>query len=34
MNFSYSEKVVKLQERVINFMEEHVYPNEKVYKNN
>ncbi|MFF2588873.1 acyl-CoA dehydrogenase [Peribacillus butanolivorans] len=32
MNFSYSEKVVKLQERVINFMEEHVYPNEKVYK--
>jgi acyl-CoA dehydrogenase len=32
MNFSYSEKVVKLQERVIKFMEEHVYPNEKVYK--
>lgn len=32
MNFSYSEKVVKLQERVINFMEEHVYPNEKYYK--
>jgi acyl-CoA dehydrogenase len=32
MNFSYSEKVVKLQERVINFMEEYVYPNEKLYK--
>jgi acyl-CoA dehydrogenase len=32
MNFSYSEKVIKLQERVIKFMEEHVYPNEKVYK--
>ncbi|MBU8918600.1 acyl-CoA dehydrogenase [Bacillus sp. FJAT-29953] len=32
MNFSYSEKVVNLQKRVIKFMEEHVYPNEKLYK--
>ncbi|MBS4214720.1 acyl-CoA dehydrogenase [Neobacillus rhizophilus] len=32
MNFSYSEKVVNLQKRVIMFMEEHVYPNEKLYK--
>lgn len=31
MNFSYSEKVVNLQKKVINFMEEYVYPNEKVY---
>ncbi|EKN70970.1 acyl-CoA dehydrogenase [Neobacillus bataviensis LMG 21833] len=32
MNFSYSEKVVTLQKKVINFMEEYVYPNEKVYQ--
>nr|WP_263326863.1 acyl-CoA dehydrogenase [Neobacillus sp. Marseille-Q6967] len=32
MNFSYSEKVVSLQKKVINFMEEYVYPNEKLYK--
>jgi acyl-CoA dehydrogenase len=32
MNFSYSDKVVDLQKKVINFMEEYVYPNEKVYK--
>lgn len=32
MNFSYSEKVVNLQKKVIQFMEEYVYPNEKVYK--
>ncbi|MBE4908971.1 acyl-CoA dehydrogenase [Bacillus luteolus] len=32
MNFSYSEKVVALQERVNAFMEEYVYPNEKVYE--
>ncbi|MGX6443461.1 acyl-CoA dehydrogenase [Neobacillus sp. K501] len=31
MNFSYSEKVVNLQKKVMNFMEEYVYPNEKVY---
>jgi acyl-CoA dehydrogenase len=33
MNFSYSEKVVELRERVNIFMEEYVYPNEKVYEN-
>lgn len=32
MDFSYSDKVVRLRQRVIDFMEEHVYPNEKVYK--
>ncbi|QOR68339.1 acyl-CoA dehydrogenase [Cytobacillus suaedae] len=32
MNFSYSEKVIALQERVNAFMEEYVYPNEKVYE--
>jgi acyl-CoA dehydrogenase len=32
MNFSYSDKVFDLQKKVINFMEEYVYPNEKVYK--
>lgn len=32
LNFSYSEKVVTLQKKVIHFMEEYVYPNEKVYQ--
>ncbi|WP_099156882.1 acyl-CoA dehydrogenase [Virgibacillus ndiopensis] len=32
MDFSYSEKVLKLKEKLTDFMEEHVYPNEKVYK--
>ncbi|OLS39922.1 acyl-CoA dehydrogenase [Bacillus sp. MRMR6] len=31
MNFSYSKRVEELQVRLTNFMEEHVYPNEKVY---
>ncbi|MFC4766587.1 acyl-CoA dehydrogenase [Effusibacillus consociatus] len=31
MNFEYSDKVKKLQEKLIAFMEEVVYPNEKVY---
>ena len=31
MDFSYSEKTVKLQERLTAFMEEHVYPNEKLF---
>jgi acyl-CoA dehydrogenase len=31
MDFDYSPKVKALQERVRNFMEEHVYPNEKRY---
>ncbi|MFC0270671.1 acyl-CoA dehydrogenase [Metabacillus herbersteinensis] len=32
MNFSYSEKVVALQKELTEFMEEHVYPSEKTYK--
>lgn len=32
MDFSYSAKTKELQERLISFMEEHVYPNEKVYE--
>ncbi|ASN06734.1 acyl-CoA dehydrogenase [Virgibacillus necropolis] len=32
MDFSYSEKVVELQKKLTSFMEDHVYPNEKVYK--
>ncbi|AZB44014.1 acyl-CoA dehydrogenase [Bacillus sp. FJAT-42376] len=32
MNFSYSEKVQDLQKRLNEFMEEHVYPNEKRYE--
>jgi acyl-CoA dehydrogenase len=31
MDFDYSPKVKALQQRVRNFMEEHVYPNEKRY---
>jgi acyl-CoA dehydrogenase len=30
--FSYSDKVVKLQEELSSFMEEHVYPNERLYE--
>jgi acyl-CoA dehydrogenase len=32
MNFTHSEKVVNLQKRVSKFMEEYIYPNEKVYQ--
>ncbi|WP_033828984.1 acyl-CoA dehydrogenase [Bacillus andreraoultii] len=32
MNFSYSNKVIELREKLIQFMEEFVYPNERVYK--
>ncbi|MFS0776622.1 acyl-CoA dehydrogenase [Neobacillus sp. 3P2-tot-E-2] len=32
MDFLYSAKVKELQTRLTNFMEEHVYPNEKVYE--
>lgn len=32
MDFSYSDKVKDLQKRVTTFMEENVYPNESVYK--
>ncbi|CAH2712938.1 (R)-benzylsuccinyl-CoA dehydrogenase [Neobacillus rhizosphaerae] len=31
MNFSYSEKVKELQKKLTEFMEESIYPNEKVY---
>jgi acyl-CoA dehydrogenase len=31
MNFSYSDKVVELQNKLNQFMEEYVYPNEQVY---
>lgn len=31
MEFSYSNKVVALQEKLTAFMEEHIYPNESVY---
>ncbi|WP_100010248.1 acyl-CoA dehydrogenase [Lentibacillus sediminis] len=32
MEFSYSDKVKELQKKLSAFMEEHVYPNEAVYK--
>lgn len=32
MNFSHSDKVVRLQEQLTAFMETHVYPNEAVYE--
>lgn len=32
MDFSYSEKVKDLEKRLTQFMEEHVYPNEKTYE--
>ena len=32
MNFSYSEKTIKLQQQLTDFMEEFVYPNEKVFE--
>lgn len=31
MNFDYSPKVEALRERLLAFMDAHVYPNEKVY---
>lgn len=31
MNFEYSDKVKELQKRLLEFMDEYVYPNEKVY---
>jgi len=30
--FSYSDKVVKLQKELTSFMEEHIYPNERLYE--
>ncbi|MGX6444227.1 acyl-CoA dehydrogenase [Neobacillus sp. K501] len=32
MDFSYSKKVKELQEKLSNFMEQHIYPNERVYE--
>ena len=32
MNFDYSEKVQELREELMQFMDEHVYPNEKTYR--
>ncbi|UII56796.1 acyl-CoA dehydrogenase family protein [Cytobacillus spongiae] len=32
MNFSYSSKVMELQTKLTSFMEEQVYPNEKLYE--
>jgi acyl-CoA dehydrogenase len=32
MDFAYSDKVQRLQERVQAFMDEHIYPNEAVYE--
>lgn len=32
MDFSYSQKTQELQQRLTRFMEEHVYPNERVYE--
>lgn len=32
MNFSYSKKVVTLQKKLNDFMEQHIYPNEFVYE--
>ncbi|MEO2225135.1 acyl-CoA dehydrogenase [Priestia megaterium] len=32
MYFSYSDKVVKLQQELTSFMEEHIYPNERLYE--
>ena len=32
MNFSYTQKVQDLQERLTDFMEKHIYPNEQVYE--
>ncbi len=32
MDFSYSQKTIDLQKRLNSFMEEHVYPNEKVFE--
>jgi len=32
VNFSYTQKVQDLQERLTDFMEKHIYPNEQVYE--
>jgi acyl-CoA dehydrogenase len=32
LDFSYSKRVKELQEKLSNFMEQHIYPNERVYE--
>ncbi len=32
MDFSYSPKVLRLQKKLMDFMEQHIYPNEHVYE--
>lgn len=32
VNFSYSDRVIHLQEQVTDFMEEYIYPNEEVFQ--
>lgn len=32
MNFDYSEKMKRYEQKVLNFMNDHVYPNESVYQ--
>ncbi|MEK4023429.1 acyl-CoA dehydrogenase [Sporosarcina sp. FSL W7-1283] len=32
MNFSYSDRVIQLQKEVSDFMEEYIYPNEAIFK--
>lgn len=32
MNFAYSDKVVTLQKQLTKFMEDYIYPNEKIYE--
>lgn len=32
MIFSHSEKIKELKEKLLRFMDEHVYPNERVYE--
>src|SRR5699024_3946848 len=32
LNFTYSDKVIQLQEKLTAFMEEHIYPNEAVFE--
>src|ERR1017187_9131087 len=32
MNFEFSDKVKQLQQRLLSFMDEHVYPNEQRYR--
>ena len=32
MNFDYTEKVEQLRAKLMAFMDEHIYPNERVYE--